>query len=129
MHYIDAHVHVWTPDTAHYPLAPGYKKEDMKPPSFTPEERFKHAKPAGVKRTNVKNGALAAFLEACRTGRVPRGSVLIVECLARLSRDQIRPALQVFMAIQDFGITIVTLQPEREYTPDGTDALQLIDPL
>ena len=50
MSYIDAHVHVWTPDVAHYPLAEGYKKEDMKPPSFTPEELFKHTKPAGVDR-------------------------------------------------------------------------------
>src|SRR2546421_9885231 len=53
MHYIDAHVHVWTPDTAHYPLAPGYKKEDMKPASFTPEQLFKHCKPAGVDRINL----------------------------------------------------------------------------
>jgi len=53
MHYIDAHVHVWTPDTARYPLAGGYKKEDMKPASFTPEELFKHCKPAGVDRINL----------------------------------------------------------------------------
>ncbi len=53
MGFIDAHVHVWTPDTAHYPLAPGYKREDMKPPSFTPEELFRHAKPAGVDRINL----------------------------------------------------------------------------
>jgi predicted TIM-barrel fold metal-dependent hydrolase len=50
---IDAHVHVWTPDTAHYPLAAGYKKEDMKPPSFTPEDLFKHTKLAGVTRINL----------------------------------------------------------------------------
>jgi DNA invertase Pin-like site-specific DNA recombinase len=78
---------------------------------------------------NVRDGALAGFLEACRTGRVPRGSVLIVESLDRLSRDQIRPALQLFLALQDFGVTIVTLQPEREYPPDATDALALIEPL
>jgi predicted TIM-barrel fold metal-dependent hydrolase len=53
MHYIDAHVHVWTPDTGHYPLAPSFKKEDMKPASFTPEELFKHTKPAGVDRVNL----------------------------------------------------------------------------
>src|SRR5919199_6586767 len=53
MGYIDAHVHVWTPDTGHYPLAAGFKKEDMKPPSFTPEELFKHCKPAGVDRINL----------------------------------------------------------------------------
>jgi DNA invertase Pin-like site-specific DNA recombinase len=78
---------------------------------------------------NVKDGALAGFLEACRTGRVARGSVLIVESLDRLSRDQIRPALQLFLALQDHGITIVTVEPEREYPPDGTDALSLIEPL
>jgi len=53
MSFIDAHVHVWTPDTAHYPLAAGYKREDMKPASFTPEELFKHCKPAGVDRINL----------------------------------------------------------------------------
>jgi predicted TIM-barrel fold metal-dependent hydrolase len=50
MHYIDAHVHVWTPDTNKYPLAAGNKKENMQPPSFTAEELFKHCKPAGVGR-------------------------------------------------------------------------------
>ena len=53
MRYIDAHVHVWTPDTAHYPLAEGYKREDMNPRSFTPEELFKHSRPAGVDRINL----------------------------------------------------------------------------
>jgi predicted TIM-barrel fold metal-dependent hydrolase len=53
MAFIDAHVHVWTSDTAHYPLAKGYKKEDMKPRSFTPEELLKHTKPAGVDRVNL----------------------------------------------------------------------------
>src|SRR5262249_25843993 len=50
---IDAHVHVWTDDTAHYPLGPGWKKEDMMPRRFTPEDLFKHCKPAGVDRVNL----------------------------------------------------------------------------
>src|SRR5882724_1440375 len=53
MNFIDAHVHVWTPDTTRYPLAAGFKKEDMQPRSFTPEELFKHCKPAGVGRVNL----------------------------------------------------------------------------
>lgn len=53
MNIIDAHAHVWTPDTVHYPLAKSYKKEDMNPPSFTAEELLKHAKPAGVQRVNL----------------------------------------------------------------------------
>jgi len=47
---IDAHVHVWTPDTRRYPLASGFAKEDMKPASFTPEQFMAHAKPNGVTR-------------------------------------------------------------------------------
>ncbi len=52
-HIIDAHVHVWTPDTVRYPLAAGFTKKDMIPGSFTPEELFKHSKPAGVGRINL----------------------------------------------------------------------------
>lgn len=48
---IDAHVHVWTPDTQRYPLADNpILKRDMKPASFTPEELFAHCKPEGVTR-------------------------------------------------------------------------------
>lgn len=47
---IDAHVHVWTPDVARYPLAEGFSPERMRPPSFTPEQLFEHARPCGVGR-------------------------------------------------------------------------------
>jgi predicted TIM-barrel fold metal-dependent hydrolase len=53
MRFIDAHVHVWTPDTAHFPLAAGHKPEEMRPRSFTPEELFQHTGPAGVNRINL----------------------------------------------------------------------------
>jgi len=48
--WIDAHVHVWTPDTTRYPLSSGYKKSDMQPASFTPEELFAQCRPHGVER-------------------------------------------------------------------------------
>lgn len=50
---IDAHSHVWTPDVAHYPLAPGYQVQDMKPASFTAEELLKTCRPSGVGRVNL----------------------------------------------------------------------------
>jgi predicted TIM-barrel fold metal-dependent hydrolase len=53
MGFIDAHVHVWTPDLDHYPLAAGRRREEMRPASFTPEELFHHTKPAGVDRINL----------------------------------------------------------------------------
>ena len=48
--WIDAHVHVWSPDTQKYPLAKGFQKSDMKPMSFTDQELFSHCRPAGVER-------------------------------------------------------------------------------
>jgi predicted TIM-barrel fold metal-dependent hydrolase len=48
--FIDAHVHVWTPDLKRYPLGPGYTKDRMALASFTPEELFAHARPCGVER-------------------------------------------------------------------------------
>jgi predicted TIM-barrel fold metal-dependent hydrolase len=48
--WIDAHVHVWTPDVKKYPLASSYKVADMKPASFTPKELWDHAEPEGVRR-------------------------------------------------------------------------------
>jgi len=51
--YIDAHVHVWTPDVKKYPLAAGFKPADMKPASFTPAELMAHAKPCGVNRITL----------------------------------------------------------------------------
>jgi predicted TIM-barrel fold metal-dependent hydrolase len=48
--WIDAHVHVWTPDTDRYPLAEGYTPADMQPPSFTPEQLLALATPHGVGR-------------------------------------------------------------------------------
>jgi predicted TIM-barrel fold metal-dependent hydrolase len=48
--YIDAHVHVWTPDTVAYPVAEGFTQADLQPPSFTPEQLLAEAKPHGVDR-------------------------------------------------------------------------------
>ena len=48
--YIDAHVHVWTPDTRAYPIAEGFTQADLAPPSFTPEELLAQARPHGVDR-------------------------------------------------------------------------------
>src|SRR5262245_49272109 len=44
---------------------------------------------------NADVGALATFLEAVRIGRVPKGSVLIIESLDRLSRSEIDDAFEL----------------------------------
>jgi predicted TIM-barrel fold metal-dependent hydrolase len=47
---VDAHVHVWTPDTTRYPLAPGFTVADMLPASFTAAELLAACRPHGVSR-------------------------------------------------------------------------------
>jgi DNA invertase Pin-like site-specific DNA recombinase len=78
---------------------------------------------------NVREGPLAGFLEECRMGKVPRGSVLIVESLDRLSRDQVQQALQLLLSILSLGVSVVTLVPEREIQPDSEDTFALLEPL
>jgi predicted TIM-barrel fold metal-dependent hydrolase len=59
--YIDAHSHIWTPDTAHYPLAKGFAVDDMKPRSFTAEELLAHCRPAGVGRVDLIQPSYCEF--------------------------------------------------------------------
>lgn len=50
MNFIDAHSHIWTPDTQSYPLGPGHRRANMEPPSFTVEELKGEMKAIGVAR-------------------------------------------------------------------------------
>lgn len=49
--WIDAHVHVWTPDLERYPIDTSrYTAKDMKPASFTPQQLMEECRPSGVGR-------------------------------------------------------------------------------
>jgi predicted TIM-barrel fold metal-dependent hydrolase len=48
--FVDAHVHVWTPDLDRYPLAAGFARKDMAPASFTDAELLATCRPLGVTR-------------------------------------------------------------------------------
>ena len=55
-------------------------------------------------------GTLGEFLRLVEAGKIPDGSVLIVENLDRLSREQVLDALNQFTSIIQAGIKLVTLQ-------------------
>jgi DNA invertase Pin-like site-specific DNA recombinase len=80
---------------------------------------------------NVDVGNLGVFLRAAEAGRIPAGSVLLVESLDRLSRDYVDDAWDVFRRILKAGITIITRTPEREYTLEGVrnNFFALLEPL
>ncbi|MCH2201509.1 MAG: amidohydrolase [Fuerstiella sp.] len=48
--WIDAHSHIWTPDTSIFKLAPGTTSDDLAPRSFTDDELMAVARPHGVGR-------------------------------------------------------------------------------
>lgn len=65
---------------------------------------------------HVKSGALGAFLAAAEAGRVPPGSVLVVEGLDRLSRAEPIQAQAQLAQIVNAGITVVTASDGRAYS-------------
>lgn len=65
------------------------------------------------------HGALGAFLKLVREGAVPKGSVLLVESLDRLSREEMSEAAYQFLEIIRAGITIVTLSDKKKYDKDS----------
>ena len=67
-------------------------------------------------------GALGKFLEKVREGLIVPGSILLVENLDRLSREQALDALGLFTDIIKADIKIVTLADGMEYTRETINA-------
>jgi len=64
-------------------------------------------------------GALGEFLRLVEAGEIPQGSILLVENLDRLSREQVLDALNQFTGIIRAGIKVVTLQDGMEYCQES----------
>lgn len=71
---------------------------------------------------HVKSGALGAFLAAVEAGKVPPGSVLVVEGLDRLSRAEPIQAQAQLAQIVNAGITVVTASDGRAYSRETLKA-------
>lgn len=71
---------------------------------------------------HIKQGALGVFLLAVDEGRIPSGSVLVVEGLDRLSRAEPIQAQAQLAQIINAGITVVTASDGREYNREKLKA-------
>jgi DNA invertase Pin-like site-specific DNA recombinase len=71
---------------------------------------------------HVKSGALGAFLLAVEQGRIPIGSVLVVEGLDRLSRAEPIQAQAQLAQIVNAGITVVTASDGKQYSREHLKA-------
>jgi DNA invertase Pin-like site-specific DNA recombinase len=69
---------------------------------------------------------LAQFLRAVNQGRVARGSYLVIENLDRLTREDERTALRLWLDILDAGVNIVQLSPETVFRHERSDMTDII---
>lgn len=66
-----------------------------------------------------RDAKLGAFMAAVEDGSIKPGSYLLVEALDRLSRERVLTALGQLADIVKAGITVVTLQDNKEYTHEN----------
>lgn len=77
---------------------------------------------SAFKGDNRSRGALKKFLDLIEENKISKGSVLLIESLDRLSREQVLDAFNLFSEIIKQGITIVTLSDSKIYTKDSVNA-------
>ncbi len=71
---------------------------------------------SGFHGANATHGELAEFLRLVKEGRIPRGSVVIIENVDRLSRLPPDEATALIMSIVKAGVDVATTSPEQLYT-------------
>ncbi|MBZ9815774.1 recombinase family protein [Mesorhizobium sp. CA7] len=81
---------------------------------------------SAFKGDNVSSGALGKFLDAVKTGRIPKGSYLLVESFDRLSRQKLNASVSLFFDITSNGINLVTLSDNQLYKAGEAEFAQLI---
>jgi len=77
---------------------------------------------SGFKGKNSQSGILAIFLKKLELNEIEKNSVLLIESLDRLSRDDVVNALTQFLNIINFGIEIVTLADNQRYTRENINS-------
>jgi DNA invertase Pin-like site-specific DNA recombinase len=85
---------------------------------------------SGFHCDNLKATAgLTRFLEAVKSGRVTSGSVLIIENIDRLSRQEVDAAYDLFRGIIKAGVWIATKTPPRIYKRESNSVMDLMEPI
>lgn len=80
---------------------------------------------SGFRGLNRTRGALGRFHALVESGKVERGSVLIIESLDRFSRQAARKVMTDFLTLINAGITIVTLMDKQVYSAERLDKDQM----
>jgi predicted TIM-barrel fold metal-dependent hydrolase len=123
MNFIDAHSHIWTPDTSAYPLAAGFRRSDMNPPSFTVEELKAQMKPVGVGRIVLIQMSFYGYdnrymLDSIRKQPGMFSGVAVIDQNARDAAAEMR-------SLKSQGVRGFRIYPKNEPMGDwlGSDAM------
>ena len=122
MNFIDAHSHIWTPDTDHYPLAAGYFRDNMNPRSFTVEELQQQMKPAGVNRVVLIQMSFYGFDNRYMLDSMQRfpgqfSGVAVIDQDAQAPDEEMRRLKK--LGVRGFRIYPKNLPPERWLDSEG----------
>lgn len=80
----------------------------------------------GAHRKNPDVHALAGFLNAVKSGRVPAGSYLIVESLDRLTREELGEAVELVLSLVNKGVKLVQLKRAESVLQKPVDITALV---
>jgi len=69
-------------------------------------------------KTNITRGTLGVFLEAIKDGKVPAGSILVIESLDRISRAAPIESQGIIAQIINADITVITAADRKEYNKE-----------
>jgi len=116
---VDAHVHVWTDDVEKYPLANGFARAEMQPPTFFPEDILAHARPCGVERVVLVQMSYYGFdnsymLDVMNTYAGVFSGIAVIDMQAERPDDEMR-------RLGTLGVRGFRVQPrgDVEYWLDG----------
>lgn len=74
---------------------------------------------SAFKGANVAKGALGGFFAAINAGKVPKGSILLVESLDRLSRAALPEAMDMLKDIVNAGVCVVSMVDNTEWDSEN----------
>jgi len=70
---------------------------------------------SAYKGRHAEKGKLGLFLDLVESGKIPEGSILLIESLDRFSREEIDTSLDRFRSVLKKGVEIVTRMPEAHF--------------
>jgi DNA invertase Pin-like site-specific DNA recombinase len=83
---------------------------------------------SAFRSSNSLHGELAEFLKIAQKGTLEKGTLLIVESVDRLSRDELQPSIRLLLNIFDYGLLLGIISEDKIFSEiNFDDFLQLLN--